>query len=96
MIELGSDQPPPFTELVRRTCTRKDGIFIDERAKYLVIDVEEVVKLMTSDEGSLNSVNETDSTTATPTHILLNQEYLKVRARGATAGEDFSLRLFVI
>ncbi|CAL9224237.1 unnamed protein product [Arabidopsis halleri] len=81
MIESGSDQPPPFTDLVRKTRTRKDGTFIDERAKSLVIDVEEVVKLMTSEDGSPNSVNETDSTAATPTHILLNQEYLK---RGKT------------
>ncbi|KAG7536851.1 hypothetical protein ISN44_As13g007750 [Arabidopsis suecica] len=64
MIESGSDQPPPFTELGRMTRTHKDGTFIDERAKSLVIDVEEAVKLMTSEDGSPNSVNETDSTTA--------------------------------
>ncbi|XP_010451618.1 PREDICTED: uncharacterized protein LOC104733767 [Camelina sativa] len=77
MIASGLDQPPPFTDLVRKTHTRKDGTFIDERAKSLVLDVEEAVTLITNDDGSPTSVNQTDSSDATPTHILLNQEYLK-------------------
>ena len=68
MVASGCDEPPSFTDLVRQTHTRKDGTFIHHRAHSIVIEVEEAVSQMTSDDGSPN---------ATP-RILLNQEYIKV------------------
>ncbi|CAH2070531.1 unnamed protein product, partial [Thlaspi arvense] len=71
MVESGLDEPPPYTEFVRKTHTR-DGSFIDGRAETLVLEVEEAVAQMETD-----SVSETTSTAATPSRLLLNQEFLK-------------------
>ncbi|CAH2064718.1 unnamed protein product [Thlaspi arvense] len=71
MVESGLDEPPPYTELVRKTHTR-DGSFIDSRAETLVLEVEEAVAQMETD-----SVSQTTSTAATPSRLLLNQEFLK-------------------
>ncbi|CAH2070351.1 unnamed protein product, partial [Thlaspi arvense] len=71
MVESGPDEPPPYTELVRKTHTG-DGRFIDGRAESLVLEVEEAVAQMETD-----SVSQTTSTAATPSRLLLNQEFLK-------------------
>ncbi|CAH2065508.1 unnamed protein product, partial [Thlaspi arvense] len=68
MVESGLDEPPPYTELVRKTHTR-DGSFIDGRAESLVLEVEEAVAQMATD-----SISQTTSTAATPSRLLLNQE----------------------
>lgn len=80
MVEGGLDEPPSFIDLVRKTHTRKDGSFIDERAEALVLEVEEAVDSMILDEDSPNDVSPTASTaTTTPSRrFLLDQEFLKV------------------
>ncbi|XP_024009780.1 uncharacterized protein LOC112085048 isoform X2 [Eutrema salsugineum] len=75
MIESGSAEPPPYTAFVRKTHTRKDGTFIDARAESIVLEVEEAVTQMTTDDGSPNA------STAATSRIKFNQEYLK---RGLT------------
>ena len=64
---------------MRKTHTRKDGTFIDERAEALVLEVEKAVEEMLQ-EGSPVEDGQTDSTAATTTskRLLLNQEYIKV------------------
>ncbi|CAH8324208.1 unnamed protein product [Eruca vesicaria subsp. sativa] len=79
MVEGGLDEPPYFIDLVRKTHTRKDGLFIDERAEALVLEVEEAVDSMTFDEDSPDGVSPTASTatTAPSRRFLLDQEFLK-------------------
>ncbi|KAJ0253218.1 hypothetical protein HA466_0122810 [Hirschfeldia incana] len=79
MVEGGLDEPPSFIDLVRKTHTRKDGSFIDERAEALVLEVEEAVDSMLLDEDSPNSGSPTASTatTAPSRRFLLDQEFLK-------------------
>ncbi|KAL0730082.1 hypothetical protein Bca4012_026175 [Brassica carinata] len=79
MVEGGLDEPPSFIDLVRKTHTRKDGSFIDERAEALVLEVEEAVDSMILDEDSPNGVSPTASTasTAPSRRFLLDQEFLK-------------------
>ncbi|CAH2065378.1 unnamed protein product, partial [Thlaspi arvense] len=80
MVESGLDEPPPYTDLVRKTHTRSDGTFVDGRSESLVLEVEEAVAEMTADDGSPHSDSQGTSTAATsaiPTRILLNQEFLK-------------------
>ncbi|CAH2060872.1 unnamed protein product [Thlaspi arvense] len=80
MVESGLDEPPPYTNLVRKTHTRSNGTFVDGRSESLVLEVEEAVAEMTADDGSPHSDSQGTSTAATsaiPTRILLNQEFLK-------------------
>ncbi|XP_010478935.1 PREDICTED: uncharacterized protein LOC104757848 [Camelina sativa] len=74
MIESASDEPPAYTDLVRKTHTRKDGTFIDHRAECLVNEVEEAVSQFTSEDGSPHSQT---ATSAILSRVLLNKEYLK-------------------
>ncbi|CAN7045807.1 unnamed protein product [Brassica rapa subsp. trilocularis] len=80
MVEGGLDEPPSFIDLVRKTHTRKDGSFIDERAEALVLAVEEAVDSMILDEDSPNGASPTASTatTAPSRRFLLDQEFLKL------------------
>lgn len=80
MVEGGLDEPPSFIDLVRKTHTRKDGSFIDERAEALVLEVEEAVDSMILDEDSPNDGSPTASTATTipSRRFLLDQEFLKV------------------
>ncbi|CAH2065614.1 unnamed protein product [Thlaspi arvense] len=80
MVESGLDEPPPYTDLVRKTHTRSDGTFVDGRSESLVLEVEEAMAEMTADDGSPHSDSQSTSiaaTSAIPTRILLNQEFLK-------------------
>ncbi|CAH2071147.1 unnamed protein product [Thlaspi arvense] len=82
MVEPALHEPPPYTDLVRKTHTRSDRSSVDGRSETLVLEVEEAVAEMTADDGSSNSYSQDTPTTATsaaPTHILLNQEFLKLR-----------------
>ncbi|XP_010485117.1 PREDICTED: uncharacterized protein LOC104763445 [Camelina sativa] len=74
MIESGSDEPPAYTDLVRNTHTRKDGTFIDHHVDCLVNEVEDVVSQITTEDGSPHSQT---ATSAIPSRVLLNKEYLK-------------------
>ncbi|CAH2047788.1 unnamed protein product, partial [Thlaspi arvense] len=80
MVASGLDEPPPYTDLVHKTHTRSDGTFVDGRSESLVLEVEEAVSEMTADDGSPHSDSQGTSTAATsaiPTRILLNEEFLK-------------------
>lgn len=78
MIEEG--EPISLPDLVRKTHTRRDGSFIDERAEELVLEVEQVVDELMSQEGSpeANSQSASTEVTSRSRRDLLNQEYLKV------------------
>ncbi|KAH0858440.1 hypothetical protein HID58_086701, partial [Brassica napus] len=82
MIDQGLDALPSFTDLARKTHTRKDGTFMDERTEQLVLEVEQAVEEMLED-GSPVGDSQTCSTAATENskRLLLNQEYIK---RGKT------------
>ncbi|CAN8255284.1 unnamed protein product [Cochlearia groenlandica] len=56
---------PPFTELVRKTHTRKDGTFVDRRAEAIVADVETAASQVTGEEE------------ATPSSQRINKAYLE-------------------
>ncbi|KAJ4868630.1 hypothetical protein Rs2_49822 [Raphanus sativus] len=43
-IDEGLEEPVSYTDLVRKTHTRKDGTFMDERAEALVLEVEQRLK----------------------------------------------------
>ncbi|KAH0892510.1 hypothetical protein HID58_054939 [Brassica napus] len=72
-VETG--EPPSYTDLVRRTHTKKDGTFGDYRAEELVTQAEmEATRVSnTNSDGSPQS----PSATSAPSRILLNQAYLK-------------------
>ncbi|XP_033136624.1 uncharacterized protein LOC117128419 [Brassica rapa] len=72
-VETG--EPPSYTDLVRRTHTKKDGTFVDYRAEELVTQAEmEATQVSnTNSDGSPQS----PSATSAPSRILLNQAYLK-------------------
>ncbi|KAF2544641.1 hypothetical protein F2Q68_00031651 [Brassica cretica] len=72
-VETG--EPPSYTDLVRRTHTKKDGTFGDYRAEELVTQAEmEATQVSnTNSDGSPQS----PSATTAPSRILLNQAYLK-------------------
>ncbi|CAE5974672.1 unnamed protein product [Arabidopsis arenosa] len=74
MVESGLDEPPPFTDLVRRTHTRKDGT-MDARSESLVLEVEEAAKQVMEEDDSLN--DQTASSGGLPSRLVLNKEYLK-------------------
>ncbi|WZY93085.1 hypothetical protein YC2023_065414 [Brassica napus] len=82
MIDQGLDTLPSYTDLARKTHTRKDGTFMDERTEQLVLEVEQAVEEMLED-GSPVGDSQTCSTAATENskRLLLNQEYIK---RGKT------------
>ncbi|XP_048595859.1 uncharacterized protein LOC106433696 isoform X4 [Brassica napus] len=82
MIDQGLDTLPSYTDLARKTHTRKDGTFMDERTEQLVLEVEQAVEEMLED-GSPDGDSQTCSTAATENskRLLLNQEYIK---RGKT------------
>ncbi|CAE6126360.1 unnamed protein product [Arabidopsis arenosa] len=75
MVESGLDEPPPFTDLVRRTHTRKDGTFMDARSESLVLEVEEAAKQVMEEDDSLD--DQTASSGGLPFRLVLNKEYLK-------------------
>ncbi|CAH2035505.1 unnamed protein product, partial [Thlaspi arvense] len=75
MVESGLYEPPLYINLVRKTHKRSDG---NGRSETLVHEVEKVVAQMTAADGSPISSSQTTSTAATPSRILLNQEFLKV------------------
>ncbi|CAL9217601.1 unnamed protein product [Arabidopsis halleri] len=73
VIKSGKDEPIPFTDLLRATHMRKDGTYVDYRAKSIVEEVEETVSQLPSD-GSPNATNQT----AIPSHThLINQTFLE-------------------
>uniref|UniRef100_A0A0D3APF5 Uncharacterized protein n=1 Tax=Brassica oleracea var. oleracea TaxID=109376 RepID=A0A0D3APF5_BRAOL len=78
-VDEGFEEPVSYPDLVRKTHTRKDGTFIDERAEALVLEVKQAVEEMLQ-EGSPGGDSQTDSTAATTTskRLLLNQEYTSV------------------
>lgn len=78
MVESSLDEPPPFTDLVRKTHTRKDGTFIDPRSESLVLEVEEAAKQVMEEDDSLNGLSQTASSGVVPSRHILNKEYLKV------------------
>ncbi|KAH0884555.1 hypothetical protein HID58_060651 [Brassica napus] len=82
VVDEGFEGPVSYPDLVRKTHTRKDGTFIDERAEALVLEVEKAVEEMLQ-EGSPGGDSQTDSTAGTTTskRLLLTQEYIK---RGET------------
>ncbi|KAG2288621.1 hypothetical protein Bca52824_048225 [Brassica carinata] len=49
MIDQGLDALPSYTDLARKTHTRKDGTFMDERTEKLVLEVEQAVEEMLED-----------------------------------------------
>ena len=49
MIDQGLDALPSYTDLPRKTHTRKDGTFMDERTEQLVLEVEQAVEEMLED-----------------------------------------------
>ncbi|KAF2560768.1 hypothetical protein F2Q70_00015778 [Brassica cretica] len=77
-VDEGFEEPVSYPDLVRKTHTRKDGTFIDERAEALVLEVKQAVEEMLQ-EGSPGGDSQTDSTAATTTskRLLLNQEYTR-------------------
>ncbi|KAH0898831.1 LOW QUALITY PROTEIN: hypothetical protein HID58_048399, partial [Brassica napus] len=79
MIDQGLDALPSYTDLARKTHTRKDGTFMDERTEQLVLEVEQAVEEMLED-GSPVGDCQTCSNAATENskHLLLNQEYIMV------------------
>ncbi|KAF3507612.1 hypothetical protein F2Q69_00007839 [Brassica cretica] len=72
-VETG--EPPSYTDLVRRTHTKKDETFGDYRAEELVTqaEMEATQASNTNSDGSPQS----PSATSAPSRILLNQAYLK-------------------
>ncbi|KAF3559614.1 hypothetical protein F2Q69_00014642 [Brassica cretica] len=78
VVDEGFEGPVSYPDLVRKTHTRKDGTFIDERAEALVLEVEKAVEEMLQ-EGSPGGDSQTDSTAGTTTskRLLLTQEYIK-------------------
>ncbi|KAL0645839.1 hypothetical protein Bca4012_044130 [Brassica carinata] len=81
MVDEGLDEPTSYTALARKAHTGKDGSFLDERTKELVLEVEEAVEEMLQDGSPLGD-SQTDSTAASNSkRYLLNQEYIK---RGKT------------
>lgn len=65
MVDEGLEQSTAYTDLVRKTYTRKHGSFIDERAEALVEEVEQAVEELTHGRYPLAN-SQTGSTTATP------------------------------
>ncbi|KAG7572679.1 putative transposase Ptta/En/Spm plant [Arabidopsis suecica] len=73
VIKSGKDEPIPFTDLLRATHMRKDGTYVEYRAKSIVEEVEQTVSQLPSD-GSPNATNQT----AIPSHThLINQTFLE-------------------
>uniref|UniRef100_A0A0D3E6A0 Uncharacterized protein n=1 Tax=Brassica oleracea var. oleracea TaxID=109376 RepID=A0A0D3E6A0_BRAOL len=74
-VTVETGEPPSYTDLVRRTHTKKDGTFVDYRAEELVTQAEmEATQVSnTNSDGSPQS----PSATSAPSRILLNQAYLK-------------------
>ncbi|KAF3507162.1 hypothetical protein F2Q69_00004899 [Brassica cretica] len=74
-VTVETGEPPSYTDLVRRTHTKKDGTFGDFRAEELVTQAEMVATQVsnTNSDGSPQS----PSATSAPSRILLNQAYLK-------------------
>ncbi|KAH0904488.1 hypothetical protein HID58_043991 [Brassica napus] len=72
-VETG--EPPSYTDLVRRTHTKKDGTFGDYRAEELVTQAE----MEATQVSNTNSDRSPQSPSATSalSRILLNQAYLK-------------------
>lgn len=77
MVDEGLEKSTAYTDLVRKTYTRKHGSFIDERAEALVEEVEQAVEELTHGRSPLAN-SQTGSTAATPHsgRLVLNQEYL--------------------
>ncbi|KAH0897489.1 hypothetical protein HID58_047057 [Brassica napus] len=78
VVDEGFEEPVSYPDLVRKSHTRKDGTFIDERAEALVLEVKQAVEEMLQ-EGSPGGDSQTDSTAATTIskRLLLNQEYTR-------------------
>ncbi|KAF2611380.1 hypothetical protein F2Q70_00010888 [Brassica cretica] len=74
-VTVETGEPPSYTDLVRKTHTKKDGTFGDYRAEELVIQAEMDATQVsnTNSDGSPQS----PSATSAPSRILLNQAYLK-------------------
>ncbi|KAH0903679.1 hypothetical protein HID58_043182 [Brassica napus] len=74
-VTVETGEPPSYTDLVRRTHTKKDGTFGDYRAEELVTqaEMEATQASNTNSDGSPQS----PSATSAPSRILLNQAYLK-------------------
>ncbi|KAF3568398.1 hypothetical protein DY000_02014216 [Brassica cretica] len=53
VIDEGLEEPPSYPDLMRKTHTRKNGTFIDERAEALVLEVEQAVEEILQDGSPL-------------------------------------------
>lgn len=74
MIEAGGEEPPPYTELVKKTHTRKDGTYVDLRAEAIVSQVELCATQISASDGSPDGANQ-----AAPSRFNLNKAFLEVK-----------------
>lgn len=74
MIESGTNERPSYTDLVRKTHTRKDGTFVDYHAEELVTQAEMEAAQLSNTERSPGS----RIASSAPSRLMLNKAYLKV------------------
>ncbi|KAG2280998.1 hypothetical protein Bca52824_052218 [Brassica carinata] len=74
MIESGTNERPSYTDLVRKTHTRKDGTFVDYRAEELVTQAEMETTQLSNTERSPGS----RIASSAPSRLMLNKAYLKL------------------
>ncbi|XP_013705736.1 uncharacterized protein LOC106409704 [Brassica napus] len=74
MIESGTNERPSYTDLVRKTHTRKDGTFVDYHAEELVTQAEiEAIQLSNTERSPGSRI-----ASSAPSRLMLNKAYLKL------------------
>lgn len=76
MKEAGGDEPPPYTALVKRTHTNKDGIYVDLRAEAIVSEVELCATQMAASDASSDGSNQDGP--VVPSRLILDKAFLEV------------------